>query len=144
MPPTAQTTALDLGPRLSGPRVFNAKSRERFMRRRYRELAIHIGHPPSATERVLLERIVRLQWMLLRMDQRIEEEGLGELSGHAQRAMLAAENRLRCDIALLGLKAATEVKPLSLAELLKAERARRKFAALLDLSGPLAAFGPTR
>lgn len=94
---------MDYGPRLSGPTAFNTKSKERFMRGRFRELVDHLGRKPSVTERILIQRICALMWMLLKFDERIDEEGLGEVSGHAQRAYLAAENRLRLDLQAIGL-----------------------------------------
>jgi uncharacterized small protein (DUF1192 family) len=41
-----------------------------------RELGHHIGHEPSVTERILIERIAALQWELLKLDARVEDEGL--------------------------------------------------------------------
>jgi hypothetical protein len=90
-------------PRLATPRKFTPETRVRFMRVRYHELVRHLGQVPSVTEHILIQRICALQWMLLKFDERIDAEGLGDVSGHAQRAYLAAENRLRLDLQVLGL-----------------------------------------
>ena len=88
--------------RLYSPQVFNARSRARFSRNRSAALMRHIGHEPSVPERIILSRIVALEWELLRLDCRIESGE--ELSAHALRARLAAENRLRLDLHAVGLK----------------------------------------
>jgi hypothetical protein len=45
---------------------------------------------------------VSLEWELRKLDARIDDGD--ELSGHALRARLAAENRLRLDLSALGLR----------------------------------------
>jgi hypothetical protein len=96
------------------PRGFNKRSRQRFERDRTAQLARHLGREPTYPERILISRIVAVEWDLRRLDHRLD---VGEeLSGHAMRARLAAENRLRLDLRELGLKGAAERGP-SLAEL---------------------------
>ncbi|HUZ74547.1 MAG TPA: hypothetical protein VMU87_16300 [Stellaceae bacterium] len=65
---------------------------------------------------MLIARIVRNEWDLLRLDQRMDD---GDLSEHAMRTRLAMENRLRLDLQALGLKPAAE-RPPSLAEIMAA------------------------
>ena len=71
------------------------------------------------TERILIERIVALQWELAKLDARVEDEGIAGLSGHALRARLAAENRLRLDLQTLGLRPPDAAKPPSLQDYLE-------------------------
>jgi hypothetical protein len=93
--------------RLYTPRKFNPTTRQRFFRSRTDGLIRHVGGAPSRAQLVLIRRIVRNEWDLLRLDARFDEE---ELSGYAMRARLAMENRLRLDLnALLGLDAPGKV-----------------------------------
>src|SRR5438874_6762964 len=95
-PPKADTA------RLYRPRVFNRVSKARFTRNRLGELARHVGRQMTFAERIVVNRIVSLEWWLYRLDARIDA---GEdLSAHAVRARLAAENRLRLDLAALDHK----------------------------------------
>jgi hypothetical protein len=49
-----------------------------------------------------MERVIRNEWDLLRLDARVDA---GDLSEHAMRTRLAMENRLRLDLQVLGLAA---------------------------------------
>lgn len=102
------TAALNGRIRLWRPRIFNQQSRQRFTKDRERQLVAHCGGAPSYPQRVLISRIIRNEWDLMRLDQRMDHE---ELSGHAMRARLAMENRLRLDLVALGLKGAPERGP---------------------------------
>ncbi len=95
--------------RLRTPRVFNRQSKERFARERRLSLLAHLGRPASYPERLIVARLVAIEWELLRMDARIDA---GEvLSGHALRARLAGENWLRLDLQALGLRPAADREP---------------------------------
>lgn len=96
-------------PRLREPRVFNRRSRVRFGHDRTLALAAHLGREPSYPERIIIARIVAIEWELRRLDAKIDAGE--ELSGHALRARLAAENRLRLDLQALGMKAAPAAAP---------------------------------
>src|SRR5512142_2720811 len=102
-------------PRLRRPRVFNRRSRIRFGQERTLALIAHLGREPSYPERIIISRIVTIEWELLRQDARLDAGD--ELSGHAMRARLAAENRLRLDLQSLGLQPAKPRRP-TLAELI--------------------------
>jgi hypothetical protein len=84
------------------PRKFGQFSKARFYKDRNRELFAHCGGQPSYAERILIGRIVRNEWDLIRQDARLDAGD--ELSGHASRARFAMENRLRLDLRDLGLK----------------------------------------
>ncbi len=94
---------------LISPRTFNKRSRQRFTANRIAALTRHLGREPSYAEQILICRIVQLEWQLRRQDAQIDEGR--ELSGHAMRARLAAENRLRLDLRELGLKGAQPPEP---------------------------------
>jgi hypothetical protein len=100
------------------PRIFNALSRQRFIADRTTKLIKHLGRDPSFPERLILGRIVMLEWELRRQDAKLEAGE--ELSGHALRARLAAENRLRLDLKAIGMAPAS-AKPLSPREYLAAK-----------------------
>jgi hypothetical protein len=102
------------------PRCFNKRSRQRFERDRVAELTRGLGREPSYAERILISRIVAVEWDLRRIDAKLDAGD--ELSGHMMRARLAAENRLRLDLRELGLKP-TPPKAPSLAEVLAAGKA---------------------
>jgi hypothetical protein len=72
------------------PRKFGQFSKARFYKDR--ELAVfrHCGGSPSYTQRILIQRVIRNEWGLLRMDHRLDTGE--ELSGHAERARFAMEN----------------------------------------------------
>jgi hypothetical protein len=84
------------------PKVYNKRSRQRFARDRTAQLIRHLGRPPSYPERILISRIVAVEWDLKRIDARLDHGE--ELSGHAMRARLAGETRLRLDLRELGLQ----------------------------------------
>jgi hypothetical protein len=82
--------------------VFNKVARARFERCRWGELVRHLGRDPSFPEKLLISRIISVEWWLLKTDDRIDR-GL-ELSGHDIRGRLAAETRLRLDLVAFGLE----------------------------------------
>jgi hypothetical protein len=96
-PPKADTG------RLYRPRQFNRVSRTRFERNRIGELVRHLGRPATFPERIIINRIVAIEYELLRTDAKLDRGE--ELSGHDIRGRLAAENRLRLDLVALGLEA---------------------------------------
>ena len=71
-------------------------------------ITAHLGRAPSYAERLLIGRLLAIEWELRRQDAKIEAGE--ELSGHALRARLAAENRLRLDLQALGLQPAAPRK----------------------------------
>jgi hypothetical protein len=83
------------------PRRFHKRSKQRFERDRTAQLIHHLGRQPTYPERILISRIVAVEWDLIRIDARLDHGE--ELSGHAMRARLAGENRLRLDLRELGL-----------------------------------------
>ncbi|HEX3861070.1 MAG TPA: hypothetical protein VHY35_05205 [Stellaceae bacterium] len=104
-----QLTQTDAAEILYSPRVFNARSRQRFKADRTAQLVRHLGRDPSYPEQIIIARITAIEWDLRRMDHRID---CGEeLSGHALRARLAAETRLRLDLRDLGMKPAAARQP---------------------------------
>ena len=121
---TAQPAA---APRLREPRVFNRRSRQRFAQDRTRALTAHLGREPSYPERIIISRAIAVEWELKRLDAKLDAGE--ELSGHAMRARLAAENRLRLDLQALGLQPIAAPEPVApdlrriLAE--QADRARQ-------------------
>jgi hypothetical protein len=90
--------------RLYAPRQFNRRSRQRFAAARTEALIRHLGRRPPVPEQILVSRIIRLEFELRKYDDAVAD-GV-ELSGHALRARLAAENRLRLDLKALGFEAA--------------------------------------
>jgi hypothetical protein len=84
------------------PKTFNKITRSRFERIRAAELARHLGRPLSYPEKILVTRIVAIEWELLKTDAKLDEGK--ELSGHDIRGRLAAETRLRLDLVALGLQ----------------------------------------
>lgn len=109
--------------RLYSPKIFNARSRQRFTADRTRELIAHLGREPSYTELVLIARCVSNEWDLRRLDHRLDHGE--ELSGHAARLRLALENRLRLDLIALRLEPTKPPAP-SLAEEMAAARRERE------------------
>jgi hypothetical protein len=99
--------------RLYSPRRFNKQSRARFTANRTAELIRHLGREPSYPERIIIARVVAIEFDLRRYDAALDRGE--ELSGHALRARLAAETRLRLDLAALGTQPAKPKGP-SLAE----------------------------
>ena len=83
------------------PYVFNARSKARFERMRGGEIVRHLGREPSFPERLLINRVISLEWWLLKADHQIDSGR--ELSAHDVRGRLAAETRLRLDLSALGL-----------------------------------------
>jgi hypothetical protein len=104
---------------LYAPRRFSKRSRQRFTANRTTELVRHLGRAPNYPERLLIARVCSLEYWILKTDARMDAGE--ELSGHAMRARLAAETRLRLDLRELGLKGAS-AQPPSLAEALAAGR----------------------
>jgi hypothetical protein len=87
--------------RLYTPRIFNRTTKPRFVRDRTAALIRHLGRVPSYPERIIIARIVAIEWDLRRTDAKLDEGK--ELSGHDIRGRLAAETRLRLDLVALGL-----------------------------------------
>jgi hypothetical protein len=129
--PAVSTTSRKPAPgracgRIFEPRTFSRRTRQRFARNREAELMRSLGREPSYPERILISRIIMVEWDLRRIDARMDAGD--ELSGHAMRARLAAENRLRLDLRELGLRPAAANEP-RLAELLAEDTRRREAAA---------------
>lgn len=70
---------------------------------------------------LLIQRIIAVEWELRRQDAKIDQGE--ELSGHAIRGRLAAENRLRLDLQALGLRpTAATAKPETLSDYVGSRR----------------------
>ncbi len=98
----------------------------RFIRNLEAELVAHVGGHPSITQRLLIDRIIKLRLQLDRLDERLDADG--ELSEHACRLRMAAENRLRLDLVALGLAPRPPPVPTLEQELVRiaAEKAARE------------------
>ncbi len=72
------------------------------------DLVAHVGGSPSATQRVLIERAVRLAAHLDRMDAEAFEAG--GMSDHARKQYLAWDGSLRRAMLALGLDGKPEPK----------------------------------
>ena len=90
------------------------------------ELTQHVGGRPSATQRILIERIAMLATHLARMDA--EALDAGGMSDHARKQYLAWDGSLRRAAAALGLQGiAQRVVPIT-EELANEAAARRRAA----------------
>jgi hypothetical protein len=101
------------------PVVFNKLARSRFERQRWGELTRHLGRSPSFPERILITRIISVEWWLLKIDAKLDRGE--ELTGFDIRGRLAAENRLRLDLQAFGLQPPKAPAP-SLVKQLLADR----------------------
>jgi hypothetical protein len=84
---------------LYAPRRFNKRSRQRFTADRTADLRRFLGREPSYAEKIIISRICAIEFELRKYDSKLDAGE--ELSGHALRARLAAETRLRLDLAAL-------------------------------------------
>jgi hypothetical protein len=80
----------------------------RFIRDLERQLVDHVGGAPSITQRLLIERIVKIKVQLDAFDSKLAS---GDWTGHDQRTFNALLNAHRLACRELGLKAAT-AKPI--------------------------------
>jgi hypothetical protein len=100
------TTRQGASDRISGmlyaTRTFNKQSKQRFARARTSDLMASLGRAPTYPEKILISRIIAVEWDLRRIDAKMDRGE--ELSGDMMRARLAAENRLRLDLRELGLR----------------------------------------
>jgi hypothetical protein len=133
---SANTTHPMTAPRIFQPRTFSKRTRQRFTRSRREALAAHLGREPSYAERILIGRIVALEWELAKQDAALDEDA--ELSGHAMRARNASENRLRLDLVALGLRAAPAPRQ-GLMERLMAHRENDGQTRIAEPPGPVMA-----
>lgn len=108
---------------LYAPRRFNKRSRQRFAANRTGELIRHLGREPSYPERIVISRVIAVEWDLRRIDAKLDAGN--ELSGHDMRARLAAETRLRLDLQALGMQPAAAKGP-TLAEVMAQATAARQ------------------
>jgi hypothetical protein len=94
---------------LYAPRRFNKRSRQRFAANRTAELIRHLGREPSYVERIVIARIIAIEFWVRSIDAKLDR---GEdLNGHDIRGRLAAENWLRLDLRELGLRPAAARAP---------------------------------
>jgi hypothetical protein len=121
------------------PVVFNRRSRQRFEHDRTSQLIHHLGRSPTYPERILISRIVAVEWDLKRIDARLDHGE--ELSGHAMRARLAGENRLRLDLRELGL-APNAAPQMTIAEYLTRRYGRNEFLIVRMARSPPVALHP--
>lgn len=89
------------GHRLYQPRSFSRRTKQRFRLDRMRRLEKHVGGAPNDMQRLLIERIVEVEWSILRLSARADD---APLSPHAARELLAFHNHLRLMTRELGLK----------------------------------------
>lgn len=115
------TTVDDL--RLYRPRKFNATTKQRFFKIRTADLVRHAGGSASYAQMILITRIVRNEWDLMKIDAQMD---VGTISDFAMRNRLAMENRLRLDLRELGYRAAP--KPAKTVQDIIAEHAAKKAA----------------
>ena len=85
--------------RPTAPRRFNSMSRRRFALERMSALSAELHRDPSYSEMLIIGRIIAIEWDLRRQDAKLDAGE--ELSPHALRHRLAAENRLRLDLQML-------------------------------------------
>lgn len=111
--------------RLYQPRIFTARTKQRFRLDRERRLIKHLGGTVSDIQRLLIERIVEIEWAILRLSARADA---APLSPHASRELLAFHNHLRLLTRELGLKPAAP-RPPSLAEIMAREASAEHEAA---------------
>jgi hypothetical protein len=112
--------------RLYSPRVFSKRTKQRFLAERTAELIRGLHREPSYPERIIIARCVAIEWDLRRTDFMLDQGS--EPSGHMLRARLAGENRLRLDLAALGIRPGAPPQP-SLADLVADMRHRKGAAA---------------
>jgi hypothetical protein len=105
------------GSGLYRPRKFTEGTKQRFYRDRWKRLTAHVGGEPNERQKMVIESVVRVEWLIMRLAARLEDEG--ELPAHASRELLAFHNHLRLLSRELGLKPAA-AKPPSLAEYIAA------------------------
>jgi hypothetical protein len=107
----AQATASS---RLFRPRTFSARTKARFRRDRENRLIRHLGGTVSDMQRLVIDRIIEVEWSILRLSARSDD---APLSPHAAREMLAFHSHLRLLCRELGLKP-TPPPPPTLAEIM--------------------------
>src|SRR5690348_10717463 len=89
--------------RLYAPRRFNPRSKQRFRRDRAQRLVEHIGGDPSDMQLLLIERVIEVEWSILRLSACADQGGLSQ---HRARELLAFHNHLRLLTRELGLRQA--------------------------------------
>jgi hypothetical protein len=90
--------------------MLDGRSKEAmFMRRVRAELTAHVGGKPSAVERQLIERAVRLSLALELMDERLTHGAA--FGAHDHNSYLAWSNSLGRTLRLLGLKPTPKPAP---------------------------------
>jgi hypothetical protein len=83
------------------PRKFSKASRLRFFNYHTKELINALDHEMTQADVLLINRVVRNMWELLRQDALLDSGK--QLSDHAERYRAAGENRLRLDLRALSL-----------------------------------------
>lgn len=106
--------------------LIDGRSREaQYMKARRAELVAHVGGQPSAVQRQMIERAVRLSLALELLDERLTH---GEaFTTHDHNHYLAWSNALTRTLARLGLESASS-RPPTLAEQLAEDTRRRRAA----------------
>jgi hypothetical protein len=90
--------------------LLDGRSREAlFMKRVRADLLAHVGGNPSAVQRALIERAVRLSLQLELMDERLTHGATFKARDHNH--YLAWSNALTRTLARLGITAAEQQKP---------------------------------
>jgi hypothetical protein len=90
-----------LGISFEMPRKFSRDSRRRFFNFHTKELIDSLDHEMTQADVLLINRVVRNMWELLRQDALLDSGK--PLSEHAERYRAAGENRLRLDLRALSL-----------------------------------------
>lgn len=117
------------------PRTYSQRTKARFRLDRVRRLVKHLGGNPTDVQWLLIERLVEVEWSILRLSARADA---GDLSQHAAREMLAFHNHLRLITRELGLRPA-EPKPPTLDEIAAQVAAERRDMTATNQRAPSAA-----
>jgi hypothetical protein len=106
--------------------LFDGRSAEgRFVRALEAELVQHVGGDPTITQRLLIDRLIKIQLQLAAFDAKLAS---GKWTGHDQRTYGGLLNAFRLTARELGLKA-TAAKPPSLADIAAEIVAKRESTA---------------
>jgi hypothetical protein len=99
--------------------LYDGRSAEgRFIRHLEAELVAHVGGSPSITERLLIERLIKIRLQLDLLDTKLAK---GEWTGHDSRTYGGLLNAYRLHARELGLRPAA-AKPLTILERIMRDR----------------------
>ena len=112
--------------RLYTPRKYNATTKQRFARDRWRRLIAHLGGSATDVQKILLGRLIDLEWEAARLAARRDE---GKISDHDYRVFMALQNHVRLLGRELGLKAEPKERVPTLEEVAEQILAEKQKAA---------------